>query len=142
VSVQPPPIYEILSNEEGKAELPWTLFFNQVYDGDAGTAWTPTFQNLGTTGTPTITGRYYRLSNYLNFFSITITPATDTTSTAGTTYCDNFPLAVSNDGACIGVGGALGLGAGIVQGTTGRIYPPAWTSVTVPVTIVGLVEAA
>lgn len=140
-SVQPPPNYEILMNAEGKPSLPWTLFFNQIYNGDAGTVWTPTFQNLGSTGTPTITGRYYRLSDYFAFFNITITPATDTTSTAGTTYCDNFPLTPTAAGFCVGVGGALGLGTGIVQ-TDGDIYPPAWSAATVPVTILGFVEAS
>ena len=141
MSVQPPPIYETISNDEGKAELPWTLFFNQIYDGDAGTLWTPTFQNLTATGTPTITGRYYRISNYLKAFNITITPDTDTSSTAGTTYCDNFPIATNGNGFCVAVGGVLSVGTGIVQNLTGRIYPPAWTSVTVPVSILGIVEA-
>lgn len=138
-SVQPAPIYEILANQEGKANLPWILFFNQLYEGDSGTIWTPTFQSLSSTGTPTITGIYYTISSYLKLFKITITPATDTTSTAGTTYCDNFPLAENGIGFCVAVGGALGIGTGIVNST--GIYTPDWTAATVPVTIWGLVEA-
>lgn len=139
MTIQPPPTYDILANQEGKVNLSWLLFFNEIYNGDAGEAWTPTFQSLGTTGTPTITGTYYRLSDYIKLFKITITPATDTTSTAGTTYCDNFPFAENGLGFCVAVGGTLGLGTGIVNST--GIYPPAWSAVTVPVTIWGLVEA-
>lgn len=140
-SVQPPPTYEVLQDENGKAKTPWLLFFNQMYAGDAGTSWTPTFQNLTTSGTPTITGRYYRLSDYLTYFNITITPGTNTSSTAGSTYCDNFPLSVLNNGACVAVGGAVGVGTGIIQANTGRIYTPTWSTVSVPVSILGIAEA-
>jgi len=140
LTVQPPPIYENLQDEIGKAKTPWALFFNQIYNGDSGTNWNPTFTSLGTTGSPTITGRYFRLSEALKVFNITIDPATDTSSTAGTTYCDNFPLTVNNTGFCVAVGGAVGVGTGIVT-TAGRIYTPEWTDVTVPVNVIGLVEA-
>lgn len=141
MAVQPPPIYELLTDEIGKARTPWTLFFNQTYNGDAGQSWEPTFQNLTATGTPLITGRYYRISNYLKYFTITITPATDTSAVAGTTYCDNLPVTPSGVGFCVAVGGALGIGTGIVQ-DNGRIYVPSWSGATVPVTILGLVEAS
>lgn len=140
-SVQPAPIYEILANQEGKANLPWILFFNQLYEGDSGTLWTPTFQNLGSTGGPSIEGKYYRISDYLTYFTITITPSTDTSSVAGTTYCDNFPLNVSNDGICGTVTSTTGVGLGVVQATTDRIYTPTWTNVTTTVTVMGIVEA-
>lgn len=141
MTVQPPPTYEVLAGSDGKATLPWILFFNQTYDGDAGEIWEPTFTGLTTSGTPTFEGRYYRISDALKYFSITITPGTNTTSNAGTTFCDNFPLNVTGTGFCIAVGGALGIGTGIVQ-VGGDIYTPSWSSVTVPVTILGLVEAS
>jgi len=140
LTLQPPPIYEVLQDELGKAKTPWALFFNQSYNGDPGKLWTPTFTALTVTGTPTITGIYYRISASLKFFNISINPSTDTSSTVGTTYCDNFPLTVNNTGFCVAVGGALGIGTGIVT-TSGRIYTPEWTDVTVPVNVIGMVES-
>ena len=139
--IQPPPIQDPVIDEDGYLVPSWTLFFNQVYVGDTGTTWTPTFSGLGTTGTPTITGKYYKLSQSLVYFSVRIVPGTDTTSTASTTYIDNFPLRLRQDGACAAVGGTLGVGLGIALSGSNRIYTPAWSAVTVPVTVVGLVEA-
>ena len=141
MSIQPPPIYEILSGEDGKPKLPWIVFFNSVYNGDAGLNWTPNFESLGVSGTPTITGRYYRLSQYLVFFRVTVIPDTNTTSTAGTTYIDNFPLVFSADGACIAVSGNLGATPGHIVASNNRIYTPGWTAATVPVTVLGIGEA-
>ncbi len=142
MTTNPPPIYDILVEETGKPKLSWISFFDQMYKGDAGTSWTPTFSGMGTSGTPTYAGKYIRISDYLKYFVITVTPATNTSSTSATTYCDNFPLNVSTDGFCIAVGGSVGVGLGIVQASTNRIYTPAWTNVTVPVTIMGIVEAS
>lgn len=141
MTVQPPPIYEPLAQEDGKPRIPWTLFFNQIFDGDAGAEWNPTFQSLTEVGTPTITGRVYKLSKYISFFHVNITPATSTTATAGTTYIDNFPLQFSNDGACWAVTGGLGDGPGHIVASTNRIYVPSWSAVTVPLTIIGIGEA-
>lgn len=140
MTVQPPPTYAKIVESDDKAGIPWLLYFQQLHEGDGGTSWAPTFQSLGTTGTPTITGRYYRISDALKLFRITITPATDTTSTSATTYCDNFPLSVQTPGFCVAVGGSVGVGLGIVR-SDGRIYTPAWSAVTVPVYIIGIVEA-
>lgn len=139
--MQPPPIMNPLAEEGLVATMPWILFFNQVFTGDAGEDWTPTFSSLTTTGTPTITGRYYKISQFLCFFKITITPATDTTAVAGTTYVDNFPLTASGDGICFAVSGNLGTNSGMVTSSNNRIYVPGWTAVTVPLTVVGIVEA-
>jgi len=141
MTIQPAPIYQELADDQGKPTLPWTLFFNNVRDGDSGAAWAPTFQNLGSTGTPTISGRYYKLSKYLTYFTVTVTPATDTTSTAGTTYIDNFPLNFTGDGVVFAVTGNLGDGPGHIVSSNNRIYVPAWTSVTAPVVCVGIAEA-
>lgn len=137
-----PPIGDDVINEENKFNLSWILFMNSLFQGDTGTAWTPTFQNLATTGTPTITGRYYRLTKRLVYFSVLITPATDSTATAGTTYIDNFPLTPTGDGICFAVSGALGSNSGHIVASSNRIYVPGWPAVTVPLTIIGLCEVA
>ena len=141
MTVEPPPLYDVAVQNDGKLTSRWSIFMDGLYRGDAGQLWTPTFQNLTVTGAPTISGTFYRISDYLKYFTITIEPGTDTSSVAGTTYCDNFPLTIAGDGACIAVGGVLGLDSGIVDAGTNRIYTPSWTSVTVPVTVVGLAEA-
>jgi hypothetical protein len=141
LTLQKPPIYEFLVESDGKAKLPWVLFFNSIASGDSGNSWNPNFENLTTVGVPTITGKYYALSSFLTFFSLTIIPETSTSSTAGTTYIDNFPLDFNNDGVCFAVTGNLGSVAGQVNSSNNRIYVPSWTAVSVPLTIVGIAEA-
>jgi len=141
MSVENPPFYENIVGQDGKATLRWLVFLQQLFDGDSGTVWTPNFVNLTTTGTPEITGRLYRLSKYLTFFHVNIIPATDTSSTAGTTYIDNYPVQFTNDGICFAVTGGLGDGPGHIVSSSQRIYTPAWTAVTVPLTIIGIGEA-
>lgn len=140
--IQPPPIYDFLSDDEGKTNLSWILFFNSLYEGDTGTEWIPTFQNLTEVGTPTIVGRYYRIARRICYFAISITPSTSTTSTAGTTYIDNFPLNPVRDGVCFAVSGGVGAVPGHIVSGTNRIYVPAWSAVTVPLTVIGLVEVS
>lgn len=137
-----PPIYqEIAAKEDGKATLPWILFFNSLYNGDTGTAWTPTFQNLTEVGgTSTKVGRYYKIGQGLCFFRVTVTPVTNTSATAGTTYIDNFPLLFTSDSANLAVSGVLGSNAGMNVASNNRIYPPTWTTLTNPVTIIGFGE--
>lgn len=139
-SIQPPPIQDQMIDDTGIATLRWILFFNQVFTGDTGVEWTPTFTSLTTTGTPTITGRYYKIGP-LVYFWVLVTPATDSTATAGTTYINNFPLEVTTDGACAAVSGLLGGTLGMIDAATNRIYVPGWTTVTVPLTVVGLATA-
>lgn len=138
--ITPPPVYAEMVGDDAKVNLQWLLFFNQLYSGDTGTSWTPTFTNLTISGTPTITGKYFKIGA-LTYFWVRIVPATSTTSTAGTTYIDNFPLSVVSDGACLAVSGLLGGSAGQIEAGTNRIYVPAWLAVTVPLTVVGLCEA-
>lgn len=147
-SIQAPPIYEPLfeaappgQQEDPIASLPWILFFNSVFTGDAGTVWIPLFSNLTEVGTPTITGIYYQIGK-ICYFRVSIIPATSTTSTAGTTFINNFPLKMSGDGACIAVSGLLGSTPGMCDSASNNIYVPAWNAVTVPLSIVGLVEAS
>jgi len=138
---QPPPIYQQIVQEDAKVSLPWVLFFQQTYDGDAGTVWEPNFVNLSEVGSPTITGRYYRLTKYLTFFHVNITPATSTSSTAGTTYIDNYPVNFTNDGFCIAVSGGAGSSGGHITSSNNRIFTPEWVTVTIPLTIIGIGEA-
>lgn len=140
-SIKEPPIYEPLAEDDGKARLPWILFFNSLFKGDTGTDWTPTFTSLAVTGAPTITGKYYRIGRSLVYFTVNITPSTDTTSTAGTTYVNNFPLTMAGNGICFAVSGLLGSNSGMCDQITNRVYVPGWSAVTVPLTVVGLVEA-
>jgi len=135
-----PPIYQPLAEQNGTATLPWILFFNSLFKGDTGTAWTPLFTSLTITGTPTITGITYKLGS-LVYFRVKIVPATNTSSTAGTTYINNFPYTMHGDGACLAVSGLLGSNAGVCDQASNRIYVPAWSAVTVPLSIVGFVEA-
>lgn len=140
MSLDAPPLrYPI--DEEGEITLPWLDFFNQTYNGDAGDSWTPTFVSLSSTGTPTITGRYYRVSRFILYFNILVTPSTNTSSTAGTTYVDNLPIVPYNNGVCMTVSNNLGGAIGMVNASNNRIYTPTWTNVTTPVNVLGLVEA-
>ncbi len=141
-AINPPPIYNPVVDENGGATIPWILFFNSLFEGDGGEVWSPSFVNLTATGTPTITGTYYRIGQALTYFTINITPGTNTSASAGTTYVDNFPLRFSGNGFCAAVSGLLGGSLGMVDQASNRIYVPAWTSVTVPLTVVGFAEAS
>lgn len=140
MTVSPAPITNPIADQNGLPTLPWTLFFNQTFSGDAGEEWTPSFTGLSGS-TTSITGRYYRLSQYLSYFVINVTPSGATSSTAGSTYVDNFPLNMTGDGFNVVVAGNTGGTAGMNTASTNRIYVPAWTSVSVPLTIIGIVEA-
>lgn len=121
--------------------LNWLVFFDQLAEGDAGTTWTPTFIGLTEVGTATKTGVYYRISQKLVFYRITITPGTNTSATAGSTYCDNFPLNMSAAGLVASLNGS----SAAISGSTSadrRIYTATWSLITTPVTILGLVEVA
>jgi len=119
------------------------LFFNGIFDGDPGKAWLPNFVNLAVVAPqPTITGRVYKLNAAISFFSLKIIPGTNTSSTAGTSYIDNFPLKMNADGICFAVTGQLGSNSGMCEQASNRIYLPAWSAVTVPLSVIGIVEAA
>lgn len=138
MSLDPPPINEIVTEQNGLLRLAWVLYMNQLFEGDAGTEWTPTFISLGSTGTPTITGRYYRINQKICLFFVTITPSTDTTSTAATTYISNFPLTFTTDSVCFaGTGSGAVQAIGGIRASDSRIYTPGWSAVTTPITVVG-----
>lgn len=138
--ITPPPIQHPMVDSNGNVTTQWAEYFDAQYRGDRGTEWTPTFTSLTTSGSPTITGRYYRISERFAYFWVRIVPGTNTSATAGTTYIGNFPLRFTQDSACWAVTGLLGSNAGMIDSATNRIYVPAWSAVTVPLTIVGIAE--
>lgn len=142
MAVQGPPTRKPLTENKGELTMPWLLFFNQMYNGDAGTVWDPTFVNLTEVGgAATISGRYYRISQFLCYFNVRVLPATNTSAVAGTTYIDNFPLTINAPGFCLNVSNNLGGALGMANSTNNRIYVPDWTTLTTPVNVIGIVEA-
>lgn len=138
MTIEAPPITDIMIEQNGLPRISWTIFFNSVFEGDGGTEWTPTFTSLGSTGTPTISGRYFRINQRFCLFFVTITPATDTSSTAATTYISNFPLTFAIDSVCFASTGSGAVQAiGGIRASDNRIYTPAWSAVTTPLTVVG-----
>lgn len=141
-TLTPAPLYHPLVDKQGAITMPWIIYFTGLSSGDQGTAWTPDFQNLTAVGTPTFSGMYYKIGALLTYFTAVVTPSTNTTATAGTTYIDNFPEIISADGACYAVSGLTGSDeAGIAQASSGRIFVPGWTTIAVPVTICGLIQS-
>jgi hypothetical protein len=135
---QLPPTFEVLTDEERKPTLQWSIFFESLANGDAGTSFTPSFTGLTENGAATKEGVYYRINRKLVYFRITITPGTDTTAVNGTTYCD-FPLQFANNGASVSISGYTAAVAG-VEASTNRIYTGPWTAITTPITIIGIGE--
>lgn len=146
----PAPIYAPLFDDptgqlNAVAAQPWILFFNQLASGDVGQSWNPIISNLTTVGgTPQIVGALYQLSSAIALFFINIIPAAggSTSAVAGTTFVNNFPLVMQSNGVCWAVSGLLGTMAGMCDLNSNDIYPPAWTAVTVPLTIIGIVGAS
>lgn len=136
----PPPIKNPMIDNTGAPTMPWALFFNQMFFGDAGEPWDPEFTGLTETGAAQVAGRYYKFSNYLVLFRAVITPATDTSAVQGSTYIHNFPLQMAADAPSYAITPPVTL-MGACAASSNRIYVPTWTSVTVPITITGLVEA-
>lgn len=136
-----PPKTEPVVDKDKFATLTWLVFFDQLASGDAGTSWTPTFTGLTETGTATKTGVYYRLSKKLVYFRIVITPATNTSATLGTTYCNNFPLTMSANGANVSMIDYTAAVSGSTS-SNNRIYTATWAAQTVPITIIGIAEAS
>lgn len=142
--VSNPPLYDQIADRALQVPPSWTIFFNDLTIGDTGTEWVPTFQNLTEVGgSAEITGVYYQISRSLVYFRISVNPATSTSSVAGTTFVDNFPLAIQGDGPNFSLNPAANVGGaiGVNVANSGRIYTPQWTNITTPVIIVGMVEA-
>lgn len=141
-TLTPPPLYHPMIDKNGAVTAPWIIYFGGLSSGDQGTKWTPNFINLTAVGgTPKFSGLYYKIGSLLTYFTAIVTPITNTSATAGTTYINNFPGIISADGACDAVYGSVGLGNGIAQSSSSRIYVPTWTTIAVPVTISGFIQS-
>lgn len=123
--------------------LYWKKWFSSLWEGDVGKQWTPTYTSLTESGTATHTGTYYRLSKRLYYFRVLITPATNTSSTAGTTFLNNFPLTINANGSFLAINNTTKtrIDAGAIIAGSG-FYPPSWTTITAPITLCGMVEAS
>lgn len=116
------------------------------YDSIKGyvTAWTPAWTALTVVGSPTYAGVYVKVGD-ATFFIVGITAggANTTASTAGTTFINNFPIAMAY-GAICGAwdatnGASYGIGGGApVDGTT-NIFTPTWVATNHTIAIGGLV---
>jgi hypothetical protein len=140
--VSPPPNKAEMIDVGGLPTIPWALFFEGIWNGDNGTPWTPVFVGLTEVGgSATMAGKIYRIGRTLCYFTVTVTPVTNTSATAGTTYINNFPLSIKGNGACLALASNTGGNSGMVVQASQRIYVPGWTAVAVPVTVVGFCEA-
>ena len=88
--------------------------------------WTPTVAGIAVVGTPTYTGTYERIGDFVSF-TIRVTSTTSTASTAGTTTFST-PTSTVVSGTCVAASGVtkLGLGTGLVDSSL--IYPPTWAA--------------
>lgn len=146
----PPPAYSEVIEKDGKLTRPWLEFLNGLWVGDTGTpatgatSWTPTFTGLTEVGgSATKTGKVFKVSQQLAYFWVRIVPVTNTSSVLGTTYVNNFPLDILSFGSCTAVVENItgGAGLGVAEPSTNRIYTPAWTAITSPLTVSGIIEA-
>lgn len=140
MTTEPAPITQPVIDANGLPTLPWTLFFNQNFNGDAGQDWTPVIAGL-TGNLDSIAGRFYRVSQYLTFFRIILTPNGSTSSVAGTTNINNFPLTFNFDSFNTVVSGSTGGSIGMNRASDNLILLPTWTNVSAPLTIIGFGEA-
>lgn len=146
MSITPPPTDNaLIEDASGNPSLQWLIFFNSLFAGDAGESFVPLFNNLvAVGGLPKVTGQVYQLSAVIAIFVITVTPPTNgsTTCIAGQTFIQGFPLKCAGNGVCFAVSGNLGGNSGMVDQGSGYIFPPTWSAVTVPLTIIGIVQAS
>jgi hypothetical protein len=64
-NVTRPPINTPIIDDKALPPLAWASFFENIFLGDVGATWIPTFQDLTEVGTATKSGVYYRLSQNL-----------------------------------------------------------------------------
>lgn len=140
--ISPPPSYDLIADPvTGKATRSYQEFFDDVYRGDQGQSWTPTFVGLTTVGTPTITGTFYQFGA-LCYFRVIIIPGTSTSSTYGTTYINNFPLTLTASTGVYAATGSPTIAIGSTDAGTNRIYTPSWSVITIPITLTGTFPAS
>lgn len=142
---QPPPTYDMMmSVNTGKVTPSWNIFFDQLFKGDQGQSFSPTFSGLTYTGAaPTLTGTYYQLSTKVCKFNIVIVPSSgNSTTMAAGGYVSNFPLRFSVDDACFVCTNAPSVATGVCDSTNNRILLPTWTTITSKITISGTAIAS
>jgi hypothetical protein len=103
--------------------------------------WTTTPTNLTQVGgSATLVAHYTRVGNLVHF-TISITPITNTSSSAGsTTFSLPAGLTPARNAVCYAVGdSAYSYGNGAIT-TAGVVYPPVWSTSTVPVYVSGCYE--
>jgi hypothetical protein len=137
MTVSQAPISDKVLDENGKLRPTWIVYFSDVGRGDVGTTWSPVVSNLASTGTPTITGVYYQNNGFTDF-AVKIVPATDTSSTLGSTTIA-LPFNVTADSVAGVVGGTTAF-FGVVNAAGKVVFLPTWSLVTVPLTITGRVK--
>lgn len=137
-TTQTPPIGHPLIDKDLNATEQWALWFISQFNGDKGTPWVPQFTGLTEVGgAATITGRIFNISQSLLEFYVTITPVTNTSSTAGTTSIDNPKLPIGRTGSVFAMVDKLGSNAGVCHVADNKIYVPGWTTITTPVYLWG-----
>lgn len=130
------PARQPIVEDTGAPTLLFIEFLQNLSQGDPGNKFSPDVENLGTVGTPTITGVYYENNGFVDFYA-RITPGTNTTSTAGTTYIQ-LPFTVTSDCPCFATSGSAST-VGSILAASNRAYLPGWSALTSPVTISGRV---
>lgn len=137
MSISQAPIADKVLDDNGKLRPSWVVYFSELNRGDIGTTWNPTIVNLTSVGTPTITGVYYQNYGFTDF-SIKIVPATNTSSTLGSTTIA-VPFGVAADKAVEVVTGTS-VAFGTIASSSKTIFLPTWSLITSPITISGRVK--
>lgn len=127
-----PPVRAQVTDRNMFLTVPWNIFFSDLINGDSGTTFTPVATNLTSVGTPTLAGKYYDNSGFIDIY-ITITPATSTTAVAGSTYFDS-PVSFQFDALCSAMT-STSSATGSAVAAQSRIYVPSWTGTTTAITI-------
>ena len=141
-----PPVKVPLFEANGMVNREWALFFQNLSQGDPGTLWTPTYSGLTLVGSVVHTGKWYRISDYMQYFWATITSSGGGThaSTAGTTYLSNYPSDITGNGGSVRVSNMatnIAAGGGVAVASNDRIYLPTWAATAETFVVAGVVEA-
>jgi hypothetical protein len=145
MTISQPPLYQPIIDQTGRTSIQWALFFSQLYSGDTGKAWVPSFTGLTSSGgAPSFGGRVYQINQSIAFFRATVIPASggSTSAVGGTTNISNFPFTMKGDGIVFAVSGKNGTGSGMCEQSSNLIWTPAWTSITANISLIGIVEAS
>lgn len=137
MTISQAPIADRVLDDLGKFRPSWVEYFSGLNRGDVGTTWNPVTANLTSTGTPVITGVYYQNNGFTDF-AVKIVPATDTSSTLGSTTIA-IPFNATADVPVFVVTGTSAA-SGVLTASSKTIFLPTWTAITSPITITGRVK--